>query len=49
MLAWFATHAFRVPAGSGSPRYVLRPHPAYYGYLHLLFWSGMRPSEAAGL
>jgi integrase len=49
VLAWFGTHAFRVPAGPGSPRYVLRTHLAYYAYLHLLLWSGMRPSEAAGL
>ena len=47
--AWFATRTFRVPAEPGSTGYVLRPHPAYHVYLHLLFWSGMRPSEAAGL
>src|SRR5262245_4277847 len=49
LLAWFATRSFRVPAGPGSTGYILRPHPAYHVYLHLLFWSGMRPSEAAGL
>jgi len=49
LLTWFVTHAFRVPAGAGSGRYVQRPYPAYHAYLHLLFWSGMRPSEAAGL
>src|SRR4029450_656070 len=48
-LAWFATRTFRVPAEPGSAGYILRPHPAYHVYLHLLFWSGMRPSEAAGL
>lgn len=48
LLRWFATRAFRVPAVPGSG-YVLRSHPAYHAYLHLLFWSGMRPSEAAGL
>jgi len=45
ILAWFAARTFRVPAAG----YVLRLHPAYHAYLHLLFWSGMRPSEAAGL
>jgi integrase len=49
LLTWFAARAFRVPAGTGSARYVQRPYPAYPAYLHLLFWSGMRPSEAAGL
>jgi integrase len=49
LLGWFETRVFRVPAGPGIGRYVLRPHPAYHAYLHLLFWSGMRPSEAAGL
>jgi integrase len=49
ILTWFATHAFRVPAGPGTARYAQRPYPAYHAYLHLLFWSGMRPSEAAGL
>jgi integrase len=49
LLAWFATRTFRVPAEPGSVGYILRPHLAYHVYLHLLFWSGMRPSEAAGL
>jgi integrase len=49
LLGWFATRSFRVPAGPGSTGYLHRPHPAYHVYLHLLFWSGMRPSEAAGL
>jgi integrase len=45
LLAWFEIRTFRVPADG----YVLRLHPAYHVYLHVLFWSGMRPSEAAGL
>jgi len=32
--------------GRGTQR---RPHPPYYVYLHLLFWTGLRPSEASGL
>src|SRR5262249_59331542 len=27
----------------------LRPHPAYHAFLLTLFWTGLRPSEAAGL
>lgn len=42
ILAWFAARTYR----AGNER---RPWPAYHAYLHLLFWSGMRPSEAAGL
>jgi integrase len=49
LLAWFATRTFRVPAEPGNTGYILRLHLAYHVYLHLLFWSGMRPSEAAGL
>src|SRR5262249_12755594 len=49
LLAWFATRIFRVPSDPGGTGYILRPHPAYHIYLHLLFWSGMRPSGAAGL
>jgi len=49
LLAWFVMRTFRVPAEPGITGYVLRPHPAYHVYLHLLFWSGTRPSEAAGL
>jgi integrase len=49
IIGWFATRTFRVAAAAGRAGYVLQPHPAYHAYLHLLFWSGMRPSEAAGL
>jgi integrase len=27
----------------------VRFHPAFHAFVHLLFWTGMRPSEAAGL
>jgi len=49
LLDWFATRTYRVPAAGTGRGYVLRPQPAYHVYLHLLFWSGMRPSEASGL
>jgi integrase len=49
LLGWFEMRTFRVAAALGSAGYVLQPDPAYHAYLHLLFWSGMRPSEAAGL
>lgn len=26
-----------------------RPHAPFYAYVHTLFWTGMRPSEASGL
>jgi len=28
---------------------MVRPHPPYHAFLHLLFWTGMRPSEAEAL
>lgn len=47
LLAWFESRTFRVLADASG--YALRPHPAYHAFLTVLFWSGMRPSEAAGL
>ena len=48
ILQWFAEKTFRLPA-PGTMRLIAWPHPAYHAFLHLLFWTGMRPSEAAGL
>jgi integrase len=52
ILEWFRTKTFgRV----GRPNRVLgaltpkRVHPPFHVYLQMLFWTGMRPSEAAGL
>jgi integrase len=47
LLAWFATKTFRVLRGGGTP--TVRRHPAYHAFFTLLFSTGMRPSEAAGL
>jgi len=49
ILDWFKARRYGLHPGRGSmaKRSVL--HPAYFGYIHLLFWTGMRPSEAAGL
>ena len=47
ILDWFAARRYRFHAGGG--RSVLRPHPPYHVFVHLLFWTGMRPSEATGL
>jgi integrase len=49
LLAWFETRTFRMAAAPRSAGYVQQLHLAYHVYLHLLFWSGMRPSEGAGL
>jgi integrase len=27
----------------------MRPHPAFFAYVHPLFFTGLRPSEASGL
>ena len=47
IIEWFRIHQFRVPEGCG--RYVLRPHAPFYVFVHLSFWTGLRPSEALGL
>ena len=45
ILEWFRTRTYGLP-GRGVQR---RPHQPFFVYVHLLFWSGMRPSEASGL
>ena len=35
--------------GRGRPVNRWRPHPAYHAFVFTLFWTGLRPSEAAGL
>jgi len=49
ILRWFAVRMFRTRGGSDAARFVARVHPSYHAYLHTLFFTGMRPSEAAGL
>jgi integrase len=50
VLAWFRDRRFSFHAGSSADDHPRRHvHPPYHAFLHLLFWTGMRPSEAAGL
>lgn len=49
ILAWFKAHRFGFHPGRGSTSLRFLPHPPYHAFLHLLFTTGMRPSEAAGL
>ena len=49
LLAWFLAKTFRVHAGPGTSQTVARRHPAYHAFVHSLFWTGVRPSEASGL
>ena len=49
IVEWFRTHCFRCRAPGTAQGYEPRPFPSYYVFVHLLFWSGLRPSEAAGL
>ena len=48
ILEWFRTKKFGL-GGAVGPKNQPRVHLPYYAYLHTVFWSGMRPSEAAGL
>jgi len=49
ILRWFERkqYAFRAPGTPTCTR--SRRHPPYHAYVHTLFWTGMRPSEASGL
>ena len=49
IIEWFRTHCFRCRAPGTATGYVSQPFPSYHAFVHLLFWSGLRPSEAAGL
>jgi len=49
ILAWFRDRRFGFSAGQAKEGLRVRPHPRYHAYVHTLFWTGMRPSEAAGL
>jgi integrase len=49
ILDWFLRKRFGFHAGRPSAASRLLPHAAYHGYLHALFWTGLRPSEASGL
>lgn len=51
ILTWFQRRAFGFSPGRNPEKRPdrFRVHPPYHVYLHLLFWSGLRPSEASGL
>lgn len=49
ILGWFERKLFGVRPGPGSSRTRRLAHRPYYVFVHMLFWSGMRPSEVAGL
>lgn len=49
ILGWFQGARFGVHCGRAVDGPRRRVHPPYHAYAHTLFWTGMRPSEAAGL
>jgi integrase len=48
ILNYFRTHRFRCRAPGTATGYESRPNPVFHAFVHLLFWSGLRPSEATG-
>ena len=46
---WFSTKRFGFHSGRAADSARLRVHPPYHAFVHTLFWTGVRPSEAAGL
>jgi integrase len=49
IIDWFKRKAFSFHAGRADEGARLHPHPPYHVFVHFLFWTGCRPSEAAGL
>ena len=49
VIAWFRAKRFGFHPGRESTNNRYQPHPAYAAFVLLLFTTGMRPSEAAGL
>lgn len=49
ILSWFQRKRFGFHCGMSKEGSRLRPHPPFHAYVHALFWTGMRPSEASGL
>lgn len=47
IIEYFRAHQFRKPMGPG--RWRPMRHPPYHVLIDVLFWSGLRPSEATGL
>jgi len=48
ILAWFKTKRFGLHVGRPGASIRAQIHPPYYTFVHTLFWTGLRPSEAAG-
>ena len=46
---WFKRKSFSFHAGRAGEGARLHPHPPYHVFVQFLFWTGTRPSEAAGL
>ena len=49
IIRWFAEKEFSFYAGRATEGPRRRPHPPYHAFVYVLFWTGLRPSEAAGL
>ena len=49
IIEWFRTTRFGFHAGPRRRDDRMRPHASFHVYVHLLFFSGLRPSEASGL
>jgi len=49
ILWWFEAKRFGFHSGRAADGDRFRPHPQFHAFVHTLFWTGMRPSEAAGL
>ena len=47
--AWFREQRFAVRPRPGTYGVRRVAHPPYHAYVHTLFWTGLRPSEASGL
>jgi integrase len=49
ILEYLRAKRFGFHPGPGSTSVRFLPHPAFHAFVQLLFWTGLRPSEAAGL
>jgi integrase len=49
ILRWFEQKRFGLRPGPDFTQTSPVRHPSYHAFVHTLFWTGLRPSEAAGL
>ena len=49
IVTWFRDRLFRFDLEHRNGGGWMQPHPPYHAYVHTLFWTGMRPSEASAL